>query len=145
MSSIEGVLQGFLSERKEILLAYLFGSIVRRQRGAVHDIDIGILVDLGQIDALDKETPYGYRAYMICELEHLLRFTPVDLIILNHAPPLLLKTVVSTGKLIFSRSERDRVCFEVTSLKRYADTAHLRNIKRHYMSLRIRKGFSAYA
>ena len=83
--------------------------------------------------------------FLISQLAHLLKSNCVDVAILNNAPPLLQREVVSKGKLIFRRSEPDRIRFEIGALTRYVDTAHLRNIKRLYMKRRIEKGLSGYA
>ena len=88
--------------------------------------------------------PYGYHSFLTAEVIHLLKFDRVDVVILNNAPPLLLRRVIGTGKLLFYRSESDRIRFEIVSLKRYSDTAQIRKIKRLYMERRMEKGLSAY-
>ena len=139
------VIHDFFANRSEVVLAYLFGSYITRNTGSYHDIDIAVFVDPDRLDGLDRETPYGYRACLSSELAHILKFDLVDVVFLNHAPPLLSRRVIGSGKLIFCRSDSDRVRFEVLSLKRYADTAHIRRIKRLYMKHRIEKGLMAYA
>ncbi len=75
----------------------------------------------------------------------MLKYAQVDLVLLNQAPPLLLRQIIGKGKLVFCRSETARIRFEIMSLKRHADTAHIRKIKRFYMNERIEKGMAAYA
>jgi predicted nucleotidyltransferase len=145
LASIEETLEAFFSEESEVVLAYLFGSFLGRRKGAFHDIDIAVFVAPNEMEALDRGMRYGYRASLSAKLSHILRYDPIDLVILNNAPPLLLRQVIGKGKLIFSRSEADQSHFEVASLKRYADTAHIRQIKRFYMNQRIEKGLTAYA
>jgi predicted nucleotidyltransferase len=140
----EKVLQTFFNNHKEVILAYLFGSFVNRKNGRFHDIDIGVLLDPEAEEVLDKEMPYGYQSSLSTEIAHKLKYDLVDVVILNHASPLLLRRIISTGKLIFCRSESQRMRFEVTSLKRFSDTKQIRKIKRFYMEQRIKKGLSAY-
>jgi predicted nucleotidyltransferase len=140
----EEVLQTFLKNHKEVILAYLFGSFVDRENGRFHDIDIGVLLDPESEEVLDRETPYGYQSFLSTEIAHKLKYDLVDVVILNHASPLLLRRIIRTGKLIFCRSESQRMRFEVRSLKRYSDTEQIRKIKRFYMEQRIKKGLSAY-
>lgn len=143
--SIKEPLQGFFQDQPEVVLAYLFGSVLNRPKASFHDIDIAIFVIPNCMEGLDRAMPYGYRASVSTKLAHILKYDPVDVVILNEAPPLLLRQVISTGKLIFCRSEADRSHFEVAALKRHADTAHIRKIKRFYMNQRIERGLAAYA
>ncbi|MGA1794647.1 MAG: type VII toxin-antitoxin system MntA family adenylyltransferase antitoxin [bacterium] len=143
--AVKELLHAFFENHPEVILAYLFGSFITRKTGSFNDIDIAVLVIPERLEELDRSSPYGYAAYVIAELAHLLKYDRIDLTILNRAPPLLLRRVIGEGMLVFCRSESDRVRFEVASLKRYADTAHLRTIKRHYMRQRIKKGKASYA
>jgi predicted nucleotidyltransferase len=128
-----------------VVLVYLFGSYLNRNSGQFHDIDIAVFANPDNLEVLDREMPYGYGAFLCTELAHILKCNLVDVVLLNYASPLLTHRVIDTGRLIYCRSETDRVRFEVTSLKRYADTAYIRKIKRLYMKQRIEKGLAAYA
>jgi predicted nucleotidyltransferase len=138
-------LLNFFKNRDEVLLVYLFGSCLRGKFGKNHDIDIAIFVDSKICKRLDAEKPYGYEAEMITELIHLLKHKSVDLVLLNKATPLLAYEVIHNGILLFSRSEDLRIAFELSSLKRHADTKPLRDIKRIYSKIRSEKGISMYA
>ena len=143
--SVGRTLKKYMQSREEIVLAYLFGSLVNREKGSVHDIDVAVLVSPDLLSALDKAEPYGYRAKLIAEIAGLLGTDKIDLVLLNQASPVLLRQIIGKGRLIYCLSEQERFRFEISSLKRYADTAHLRNIKRLYRRKRIEKGMSAYA
>jgi predicted nucleotidyltransferase len=145
LESIEGALHHFFSGQQEILLAYLFGSYLEREKRPYHDIDVAVFLLPPRIEVLNKTTPYGYRAQLVSQLCHLLKYNQVDVVLLNDASPVLLRQVIAKGKLIFRRSDIDRIDFEVKSLKRYADTARIRAIKRLYMKQRIERGLAAYA
>lgn len=130
--------------KDEVLLAYLFGSALQGKFGKDHDIDIGLFLNPEKYASLDEGNPYGYQAEMIVELMNLLKYDLIDLVILNKCTPVLAYQVIHHGVLLFSRSEKTRIDFELSSLKRHADTKHLRNIKRVYAEKRIEKGLSAY-
>jgi len=144
MESIEKTLRLYFKNRPEVVLAYLFGSFIKSKTGRFHDIDIAVLVTPGLEKELDHQMPYGYGACLNVEVAHVLKYSSIDIVLLNSASPLLLRQVISTGKLVFCRSQMDRIRFEVTSLKRYADTEHIRRIKRLYLKQRIEKGLLAY-
>jgi predicted nucleotidyltransferase len=135
----------FFKNKQEVLLVYLFGSCVRGKLEKHHDIDIAILVDSKIYHVLDAEKPYGYEAEIIAELIRHLKYPLVDLTLLNKAAPLLAYEVIHGGTVLFSQSEDLRVEFEISSLKRHADTKHLREIKRIYSEGRTEKGLLSYA
>ena len=126
------------------MLAYLFGSALQGKFGKDHDIDIGLFLSPERYASLDEGRPYGYKAEMIVELMNLLKYNLIDPVILNECTPVLAYQVIHHGVLLFSRSEKTRIEFELSSLRRHADTKHLRNIKRIYSEKRIQKGLSAY-
>jgi len=142
--TIEDDLGVFFSHRSEVLLVYLFGSYLKRSERSYQDIDVAVYISPEELDRLNREKPYGYEAFLISNLGRLLKSNCVDLVVLNSAPPLLQREVVFKGKLIFSRSEPDRIHFEINAMRRYADTAHLRKIKRLHMKSRIDKGLDGY-
>jgi uncharacterized protein len=137
-------LANFMQTRSEIILGYLFGSLVNRKIGPVHDIDIALLISADRLKALDQSEPYGLRARLIVGIAGILGTDKIDLVLLNQASPVLLRQVVAKGRLIYCISEQERIRFETSALKRYADTAQLRNIKRFYRRKRIGKGVSGY-
>lgn len=72
--------------RKEIVLAYLYGSLAKGVTYPQSDIDIAIL--LGE-SMSEVAYPYGYRAEILSDLMKVLRTNRIDLIALNEAPPFL--------------------------------------------------------
>mgnify|MGYP003874475329 CR=1 FL=1 len=141
----ETALQRYFGGRPEVVLAYLFGSFVERQGAKFNDIDIAVLVDDALMKAAEHLGRYGYAAFLTTEIAHVLKYPEIDISILNRASPLLQKRVISQGKLIYARSEKERIAFETAALSRYADTEPLRRIKRRYMGQRIERGLDAYA
>jgi predicted nucleotidyltransferase len=141
----ERVLLDYLKGRREIVLAYLFGSFVEKQGSDFSDIDIAVVTDDSFEEKAEGPGRYGYASLLSTELSHLLKYPEIDLSILNQASPLLQKIVISKGKLIYARSEKERIAFETAALSRYADTEPLRRIKRRYMEQRMERGLEAYA
>jgi hypothetical protein len=127
--SVEGVeaIRRILDERREVRLAYLFGSAVRGHARRSSDLDIAALFeappDPGEIDRLASQ------------LEHAAR-QRVDLVILDTAPPLLAHEIIATGRVLVCRDERQRVSFEARTTARYLGTAHLRRVQHAYLRQR---------
>jgi len=138
-------LQGYLKGRPEVVFAYLFGSFIERQGAKFNDIDIAVLVDDALKETAEDLGRYGYAAFLTTEIAHVLKYPEIDISLLNRASPLLQKRVISHGKLIYARSEKERIAFETSALSRYADTEPLRRIKRFYMQQRIQRGLDAHA
>jgi predicted nucleotidyltransferase len=96
------------------VLLYLHGAHARGTQGALSDLDIGALLDpasmtdRGQLDA-------------IAFLQETCGREDVDLVILNRAGPIIRDRVVRHGRLIYARSERDRVRFEAAAIKEAMD------------------------
>jgi len=146
--SLEGLkrdLSVFLSGKQEIIFAYLFGSCLRGKTGGEHDIDIAVFFDPAHFDRVSQAQTYGPEAQLVAEIIHLLKYNLIDLVILNKVPPLLAYEVIHNGAMLFCKDQDLRIEFEISSLKRHADTKHLREIKRRYMQERIEEGLSAYA
>lgn len=106
-----------LLARREILEAYLFGSRARGAGQAHSDIDIAVFIDESQI----KPGPFGYRSDLTATLMSALRTNSVDVVILNHAPPLLYHRVLRDGLRLLSRDLRATTVREGRALSRYCD------------------------
>jgi predicted nucleotidyltransferase len=118
--TVRRVLEG----RVDVRLAYLFGSVARGDARAASDLDVGVVfsplpapVQLDQLVA-DLEGAAGCR---------------VDLVVLNHAAPLLTHEAIRAGRVIVCRDDDERVRFETRATARYLDTAHLRRIQHQYL------------
>jgi hypothetical protein len=116
-NELVGVLEPLLARRKGIHLVFLFGSSVSRRMHPASDMDIGVLFDpapnLSQINAL------------VAELSSLLR-KEVDLVVLNHASPILKMQVLKTGVLVFVRDLKVYHQFFVNTVNQYDDLKRIR-------------------
>ena len=108
-----------LSVRREILEAYLFGSLARRAAQAHSDIDIAVFVDEEEIEP----GLYGYRSELTATLMSGLGTNSVDVVILNRAPPLLYHRVLRDGTRLLSRDLRATTVREGRALSRHCDFA----------------------
>ncbi|MBA7555625.1 hypothetical protein ES705_48301 [subsurface metagenome] len=129
LKEIGATLNRVFQKRDEVRVVYLFGSRARGTVSNFSDIDIGVLLNEGFV----KESVYGYRADLTAELISLLRTDKVDLVVLNHAPPLLAHRVVRDGIVLHCKDESERIAFEVKMLNRFLDTAPLRERQNEYL------------
>mgnify|MGYP001547141196 FL=1 len=114
-----------LSARPEILEAYLFGSHARGSGQAHSDIDVAVFVDGEQVEP----GPFGYRSKLTSLLMSGLGTNAVDVVVLNHAPPLLYHRVLRDGMRLFARDLRSTTVREGRALSRHCDFApHLAKI-----------------
>ena len=88
-----------LEPRPEVLEAYLFGSHAQGVAQPHSDIDIAVYVDEGRVE----ESAFGYRAHLATVLIGGLHNNDIDLLVLNHAPPVLYYHVLRDGIRVLSR------------------------------------------
>ena len=113
-----------LIERQDVRLVYLFGSTAAGTARRGSDADIAILFD---------EVPAPDMLDLLSERLGAAAKRPVDLVVLNYAPPLLAREVIARGRLLLCRDDEDRVRFETRTTARYQDTAHLRRVQYAYL------------
>jgi len=124
-ADLAGRIATVLSARPEILEAYLFGSRARGAGQAHSDIDIAVFVDGGRVGP----GPFGYRSELTSFLMSALGTNAVDVVVLNHAPPLLYHRVLRDGMRLFARDLRATTVREGRALSRHCDFApHLAKI-----------------
>lgn len=109
----------------DIVAVYLFGSTARGTRRDDSDVDVGVLVEGRQ-----QRTLAGLKLGLEGELERVLRL-PVQLVVLNTAPPDLVHRVLRDGELLLDRDPSARIRFEVRSRREYFDVLpYLRRYRR---------------
>lgn len=120
-SSLPTVLQRakqVLLEDERVLAAYGFGSIARGEEHERSDVDIAVL--------LDRSPSLSEELRLRAGLTRALRRDDVDLVILNHAPPLLRYEVVGGGIRLVARDPEEVDRYERTVALHCFDTASLR-------------------
>lgn len=139
MEALIEIIKSTLLPRKEIVLAYLYGSFAKGISHPHSDVDVAILLDPDK-NIYSKEYPYGYSAGVLADLIKALHTNRVDLIVLNNAPPFLKFQVIRYGRLVFSRSEAKRIDFQVKTITKYNDVKRLIDIQHRYLSNRLKNG-----
>ena len=122
-----------IASRKEVLAAYVFGSVASGRERPDSDIDVAVLVDTSSI----PEDLLHYRLQLMAELGQVLKRSDLELVVLNEAPPALAQNAISKGKLIFERSRSARIRFQIRTFNAFLDTKpmrdyHLQVLKRRY-------------
>jgi predicted nucleotidyltransferase len=79
-----------------VVSAYLFGSRAEGRSHRESDVDIGVLLDRGIHATGAERFDAGLR--LSGRLQAALRTDPIDLVILNDAPPLLGRRIVTAGR-----------------------------------------------
>ena len=124
ITEIRKNLEPYFRRHFEIDCAYVFGSVAKQRTNSLSDIDIAVLVNSGNIK--EHAYHYGYKAGLITDMMKLLKTSRVDLVILNRAPVLLQHRVVCTGRLIYSRNEKERIALQTAAINKYNDMKYLR-------------------
>ncbi|MFQ5929730.1 MAG: nucleotidyltransferase domain-containing protein [Acidobacteriota bacterium] len=119
-----------------IRLAYLHGSFVSAENpGDLSDVDLAFVVKSpgkGEIGDI------YLRLFRTCS--QFFADDRLDIAILDEMSPEFRFKVVERGKLIYCRSEQDRIQFEYAALKDYQETAFLRDEFHRIMVKAIREG-----
>ncbi|GBD91794.1 hypothetical protein BMS3Abin04_02526 [bacterium BMS3Abin04] len=131
---IKKIITEYLIKKDEILIAYIFGSFVHKNK--FHDIDIAVYLknDFNKNDL--KKYPYGYESELISDLTKLVR-SKIDFIVINNAGITIQHRIVNKGMLLFSKDEKFRISFENYIRKLYIDAENIRKIKRKYLVRKI--------
>ena len=106
-----------LTARPEILEAYLFGSRARGDAARHSDIDVAVYVDPDRV----PPSGFGYLAELTAELGTALGSDTVDVVMLNHAPPLLYHRVLRDGVRVLARNLAATTTREGRALSRFCD------------------------
>jgi predicted nucleotidyltransferase len=109
----------------DLVAVYVFGSTARGTRRDDSDVDVGVLLQ-GQ----PPRTLAGLKLGLEGELERALGL-PVQLVVLNTAPPDLIHRVLRDGDLLLDRDPSARIRFEVQARREYFDVLpYLRRYRR---------------
>ena len=108
-------LRARLSPDDGLVAAYLFGSVARGQARPDSDVDLGLLYR----EAPEK-TLRGQPFLLEAALGQLVK-RPVQLVVMNTAPPDLVHRVLADGILLFDNDPSRRIAFEVQARNAYFD------------------------
>ena len=113
---------GVLARDPRVEAVYGFGSRIHGSAGPRSDVDLAVL--------LNQEVKLIEELRLRATVVEALGRDDVDLVRLNHAPPLLRFEVLATGRRLFARDEEAVDEFEARCLREYQDTHHLRAVQR---------------
>jgi len=125
------VIRGVVEAESRIRFAYLFGSRAGGRTGPLSDYDLAVFVD-------DRTDIFPFRLSLLERLERETKGAPLDLVVLNAAPPVLKYQVIRTGRVL-KEAREIRVPFETRVLREYLDTEYLRRTQHVYLRKQLRR------
>jgi predicted nucleotidyltransferase len=115
-ASVEQALRAFFARgHREVVAAYLFGSVARGTPRAGSDVDVAVLYAEAPPVSLE-----GLPLDLEAELERLLG-APVQVVSLHRAPVDLVHRVLRDGRLLVDRDPSLRIRFEVRARNEFFD------------------------
>lgn len=114
----------YFAKRPEVSALYIFGSAVTGRELAESDLDIAVLIDDRKMGGRIFES--FKKAYYTASPTFSIR--PVDIVILNTAPPFLKHRIIKTGKVLFDRNKRLRTRFAANAIIEYLDYKPIEDI-----------------
>ena len=115
-------LASLLEDDEKILFAYLHGSF--NEETAFRDLDIAVY-----LQQMPSDKMLLYELKLEEDLQSALHY-PIDLKVLNSAPPHFCYMVIKKGVKLIVRDDQKRVAFEMRTLKKYFD---FEPIRRRYL------------
>lgn len=103
-----------IKNHDEIMVGYLYGSFAKGSYDEKSDVDVGLLLKRGY-----KPDPL-YESRISLELDKNIG-RDVEARILNDKDIIFLHQILKYGKLVFSRTERERIVFETYTYSKYLD------------------------
>ena len=116
-----------MSKRERHRARYIEGwtSLARGDDQGHSDVDVAVYVDPARL----LDSAFGFAAELTADLETTLGSVAVDVVILNHAPPLLYHRVLRDGVRLLTRNAAATTTREGQALSRFCDfVPHLRKI-----------------
>lgn len=129
LKSIVKILQKY-----KVVLAFVFGSTTKGKLTKLSDLDLAILLD----KSVSDKKCFQIRLLLLDSLGKIIKSRPLDVIVLNEAPPLLAQAVATRGKVIYCQDENLKSSFQRKTLKNYDDAIYLRKVYYRYLEDRVR-------
>ena len=123
-------------DNEGVVAAMLIGSQARGNPGPLSDVDIAVWHDPG----LDSRGSFDLQLSLAGDAGSALGTDEIDVVMLNHAPPLMRHRAIRDGKRLVERDHDERVRLETRAILDYLDTAPLRAELGRGVRRRIREG-----
>lgn len=117
-----------------IVLLYLFGSVARGTAHKDSDVDIGVLFD----NKTKKNQYLQLEGRVIGFFSRLYPDKEINVVNFNIASPLLKQAAILEGKLLYKRSDEDRIFFEINTLGEYEEYSHLAKIYNKFLNAKLK-------
>lgn len=117
-----------------VILLYLHGAHARGTQSALSDFDIAVLMEH------DAARDRRKRVELHTSLEEVCGREDMDLVVLNTAGSIIKDRVVRNGRLVYARSERDRVIFEEGAVKEALDFQYYSRIYDEVLFKQLKEG-----
>lgn len=117
-----------------VVLLYLHGSYAQGTQAPLSDIDLAVLLES------DRSRDYRLVTELLLAFQEICGRDDVDLVVLNTAGPLIQDRVVRHGRLLYAKTEAQRVRFEAWALKRAMDFRYYSRVYDDAMFDRLREG-----
>jgi hypothetical protein len=105
-----------------VVAAMLIGSQARGTVGPLSDVDIAVWHEPG----LDSRERLNLQLGLARDAGRVLGTDEIDVVMLNHAPPLIRHRAIRDGRRLVERDHDERVRLETRAILDYLDTAPLR-------------------
>lgn len=102
-----------------LVAAWVFGSVAEEREHRESDVDVAVLFDRG----LDARCRFEARLRLAAALPATIGGRPVDVVVLNDAPPLFARRIVHEGRLLLCRDTAAEHAFRRDVQLRAADLA----------------------
>jgi len=104
----------YLRADKDVLFAYLFGSLARKKAGFLSDVDFAIYCREGS--SLPEK-----KLEILGDLVNILKTDEIDLVVLNRAPLALKMKILENKKVIVDKAPLLRHRYESLTMRQYFD------------------------
>jgi predicted nucleotidyltransferase len=109
-------IEALLSREKDVVAAYLFGSVARGCTHPTSDVDLAVLLDpeLSAVEQVERQLALMGALDTTAD-------RPVQITLLNRASLTLIYQVLRDGVLLRERDSHERIAFEVRAIRLYLD------------------------
>ncbi|MCL4457744.1 MAG: nucleotidyltransferase domain-containing protein [Nitrospirae bacterium] len=114
----------YFKGRDEVSALYIFGSASNNKETSESDIDIAVLIN----DRKKGRKTYESLKKTYYSVSPGFSLRPIDIVVLNTAPPFLKHRIIKTGKVLFDRNRRLRVRFAANAIIEYFDYKPIEDI-----------------
>ncbi len=123
------------SQEKALVAVYLYGSYVTDRAHEGSDVDIALLLKP------QTKMPLEKLLELMEKMEEVTSLHPVDLRILNEMSLSMQGEILIRGALLYSKNEKNRVDFEIKTLKLYFDyLPYLKRMREEFLKRVALKG-----